>query len=128
MSKKMMRRSLALGALMAFVITGSAMAAELTISSDADFAAAKENSDWYKSNKIYSVNSASGNTLTIGNVNNIDVDVYAGLAQKSSGNVNVDNNILNISGDVNTSKNIRAAYAKQTDKNATDVSITCNQQ
>ena len=28
MSKKMMRRSLALGALMAFVITGSAMAAE----------------------------------------------------------------------------------------------------
>ena len=31
MSKKMMKRSLALGALMAFVITGSAMAAELTI-------------------------------------------------------------------------------------------------
>ena len=28
MSKKMMKRSLALGALMAFVITGSAMAAE----------------------------------------------------------------------------------------------------
>ena len=28
MSKKMMRRSLALGALMAFVITGSAMAAD----------------------------------------------------------------------------------------------------
>jgi hypothetical protein len=29
MSKKMMKRSLALGALMAFVITGSALAAEL---------------------------------------------------------------------------------------------------
>ena len=31
MSKKILKRSLALGALMAFVITGSAMAAELTI-------------------------------------------------------------------------------------------------
>ena len=34
MSKKMLKRSLALGALMAFVITGSAMAAELTIEYD----------------------------------------------------------------------------------------------
>ena len=35
MSKKMLKRSLALGALMAFVITGSAMAAELNINSEA---------------------------------------------------------------------------------------------
>ena len=34
MSRKMLKRSLALGALMAFVITGSAMAAELTIKYD----------------------------------------------------------------------------------------------
>ena len=76
--------------------------------------------------KIYSVNSASGNTLTIGNVDNIDVRVFASWVQESSGNVNVDNNILNINGDVSTANNIIAAYAKQTDTNATDVSVTCN--
>ena len=34
MSRKMLKRSLALGALMAFVITGQAWAAELTINSE----------------------------------------------------------------------------------------------
>lgn len=34
MAKKMMKRSLALGALMAFAITGSAMAADYTMSGD----------------------------------------------------------------------------------------------
>ena len=46
MSKKILKRSLALGALMAFVITGSAMAAEVYIDHE-------KHADWSKSENIY---------------------------------------------------------------------------
>ena len=54
MSKKILKRSLALGALMAFVITGSAMAAELTISSYDEYEDVKNRvtEGWYYKKKF----------------------------------------------------------------------------
>ena len=67
MSKKMMRRSLALGALMAFVITGSAIAAELNINSEAMYDDWKDGGidGWGNTGQIANFDSLSGNKITI---------------------------------------------------------------
>ena len=104
MSKKMMKRSLALGALMAFVITGSAMAAELTISSDSDFAKVKNGeiegwsngTDIGKQNYARLEDLASDNTLTINNVNAIDINMFVGNIRSAANAITVKNNKLNI--------------------------------
>ena len=129
MSKKMMKRSLALGALMAFVITGSAMAAELTISSDADYTAVKTgDSGWYngtyigKNAKMDEENLASGNTVTIDNVNVIDLNIFVGHVLNTTNNLTVKDNKLNICGGKYISNNypndieIAASRANSTTK------------
>ena len=108
MSKKMLKRSLALGALMAFVITGSVWAAELNIADQSAYDIVKENSEWYHSGKnnsfIYSSTSASSNTVTIETVNLGNDIVYAGYVNKTGNstvsNIDVNNNTLKITGTV----------------------------
>ena len=110
MSKKMMKRSLALGALMAFVITGSAMAAELTIADEAAYSKLKNDSTWYHEHQIiypagtthyvYTNDSFTNNTITIGSVDGTGPDMGTeriyGSRDKTYGNAT--GNTVNING------------------------------
>jgi len=117
MSKRTFKRSLALGALMAFIITGSAMAAELTIKYEegtytatgtgiATTVSATNTDSLYtslkdvkwcqsKSSGIYNVNSISNNKLTIVNAH-IDKKVYGGYDKTYTGDVKIDNNTVTL--------------------------------
>ncbi len=112
MSKKMMKRSLALGALMAFVITGSAMAAEyslddsvnviesrlnvpakgvLTIAGKEDFSQsivfkADETVGWNKRGAINVID--SGGVANISNLNKITIDGTTDWAESTIFHVN----------------------------------------
>ncbi len=122
MSKKILKRSLALGALMAFVITGSALAgANLTISGDDDYNNFTGNDEWACTYIMYSKISSSDNTLTISNVSNMNKgNIY--VAYVTSGDATVAYNTLNINGGVNTSKRLEAAYVNVSSANKSTVS------
>ena len=109
MSKKMLKRSLALGALMAFVITGSAMATELTIADEAAYTSLKEDTSWYHKHTssyygdryfIYNTDSLQGNTITIGAADGTGPDMGADRVYTSYDITqgNSINNTLNING------------------------------
>ena len=85
MSKKMMKRSLALGALMAFVITGSAWAAETTIDSGT-----------YDNGLVGSMSIQSNHTLNIGE----GVIITKGVSgvQAACSSKDVTSNTINITG------------------------------
>ena len=106
MSKKILKRSLALGALMGFVITGSAIAAELTIADEAAYSSVKADDNWYHPNStntnyfIYTNDSFTNNTITIGSVDGTGPDMGTeriyGSRDKTYGNVT--GNTVNING------------------------------
>jgi len=92
MSKKILKRSLALGALMAFVITGSAMAAELTI--DGGYLGDSQYLENGRINGAYSNSDVIDNSLSVVNAHNIDsnneslIKISAGFSQDGSANGN----------------------------------------
>ncbi len=98
MSKKMMKRSLALGALMAFVITGNALAAEVTIN-DSSFDGV--DGSWNTTDGFYHETELSNNII------NIDVregefenSIYGAYAKKGT-EVTASNNTITISEAIN---------------------------
>ena len=93
MSKKMMKRSLALGALMAFVITGSAMAADITIETS-DFSSV--GSEWNTTGSFYHTTSKTNNNIIAGSASaNFDVDIYGAYDEDG---VAVNNNTVTLDG------------------------------
>ena len=94
MSKKMMKRSLALGALMAFVITGSAMAADVTLNADgtndikagiANGAKAVEVTSNYKNDGALIVNAKASSIATYGNNAKMSVEADSITLNTESG-------------------------------------------
>ena len=101
MSKKMMKRSLALGALMAFVITGSAMAAERTFGVSGDITklenggivifdgAYKVDSPDYISSENSETFNVIGKEISIKGINPIYVAANWGAGTSRSGTINL---------------------------------------
>ena len=137
MSKKMMKRSLVLGALMAFVITGSAMAAELVVDSTSAYENLKSNNTWYhmwgsgnKYKEIYINSSNEGNNLVFGIENgtllNVTEDIYGTYIIKKKENLIINKNTLNIKENTTTSNKLKNGYASVTGGNATVEDNTLN--
>ncbi len=134
MSKKMIKRSLALGALMAFVITGNALAAEVTVT-DSSFTGV-DTTVWATNTALYNKNSLTGNTINVngdfeltaktiygafsiqrdlsaeGNrVNLTDVKVTESVfGANLGGNSTIENNIITIAGKSKVSGVVYAAW------------------
>ena len=94
MSKKMMKRSLALGALMAFVITGSAMAASVVnedFKGSGEIVASAANSYAYRVNdgNEYQVVVDEGKTLTIKNIRGTENKSTYGIQVFAGGKLNI---------------------------------------
>ncbi len=93
MSKKMMKRSLALGALMAFVITGSALAAEATITSN-NFTGI-DNAVWNIEDGFYHKSEINNNSITINGSGLTFTDaIYGAYANVSADTTANSNNII----------------------------------
>ena len=100
MSKKMLKRSMALGALMAFVITGSAMAAEtLNITEGTDYSAAVKNSELYVAKSKDDSVVVNGNNLTVSGVAKVEgvKRIFVGSAEGESVSAEASNNSAVIS-------------------------------
>ena len=120
MSKKMMKRSLALGALMAFVITGNALAAEQLIVQNSDENInLSSNTEWYhtsgSSKYIYHDVSGTGNTITFevtsGNAYNVDAEIRGGYSTVTGSNAEANSNIVILKDGITTNKGIYAGRA-----------------
>lgn len=102
MSKKMMKRSMALGALMAFVITGNALAAELTIDNQESFGDWQDGGidSWYMDDNIPETYCIVSEDSTSGNKINISYNAqYEGLGMLIGGaGEKANDNVINISG------------------------------
>lgn len=136
MSKKMMKRSLALGALMAFVITGNALAADITIATSSDIGSV--GTDWNTTNDFYHTIDKTGNDITVGsasadfgvniygaydtngdvvNSNTITLNggklkkVYGGYTNFNSGSVVANGNTINIKNSISGNSYIYGGYA-----------------
>ena len=101
MSKKMMKRSLALGALMAFVITGSAMAAELATNESLTGTMNGNNESYTLDTDVVTLSSTVENTLIKDATIAVDAGKTLNLISKASGGDwnGVINNGVTITGD-----------------------------
>ena len=94
MYKKMMKSSLALGALMAFVITGNALGAEITIETS-DFSSV--GSEWNTVSGFYHTDSKTGNNITAGSdIADFSGNAIYGAYDGDSIGVTVQNNTVNL--------------------------------